>query len=271
MEKFETFRTMQIDYSGFVWKKDGSIYSVLARPHTIESETLPYPCDKMIFQRGTIFHITKTEHVVSLLKLKEDFVFDENGNFIEKKAGADITSNNPSRIFIRKLTHSGIEDIPISQASLINAESYTKIFTSILSDFKDTVIAPRHLVGPILFLLGQKITALKPVGALGSPKGSSIASWGLSKILTEDMSEKKRNFLKRVFGKGIMKGSKNTGRIIGRFVPYVGGVLTAADAIYSAYELGGEYGPMTMHLKRQREQFEYESVILRDLDQYIDE
>jgi len=271
METFEGFRIMRIAYTGFVWEKDGSVYSVISRSYTVERDTPPYPFDKIPVTRGTIFYETKTEHVVSLLKLKEDLVFDEKGVFIEKKMATDIASDNPSRIFIRKSTPSGIEDVPITEISLTNEESYIQLFTSILSDFKDIVITPRHLTGPILYLLGQPIKALKPVGTLGSRPGSSIASWGLSKILTKDMSKKKIDFLKNVFGNSVMKGSKNKGRIIGRFVPYAGWVLTAVDAISTGYELGREYGPMTMYLKRQRKKAQYESVILRDLDKYIDE
>lgn len=271
METFEGFRIMKIAYTGFVWEKDGSVYSVISRSYTEKRDTPSYPFDKMPVTRGTTFYETKTEHIVSLLELKEDLVFDEKGVFIEKKVSTDTTSANPSRIFIRKSTSSGIKDIPIAEASLVNEESYIQLFTSVLSDFKDIVITPRHLTGPILFLSGQRIKALKPVGALGSRKGSSIASWGLSKVFPKQISKETSRKLERILGEEIVKKSTNPGRIAGRAVPYVGWALTAADVIYSAYELGGEYGPMTMYLKNQRKKAHYESVILRDLDKYIDE
>ena len=267
METFEVFRMMRIAYTGFVWEKDGSVYSVLSRSYMEERDTPPYPFDKVPVTRGTVFYETKTEYVVSLLDLKEDLVFDEQGVFIEKKAVTDTISGNPSRIFIRKQTSSGINDVPITEVSLVNEESYVQLFTAILSDFKDVVITPRHLTGPILYLLGQPIKALKPVGALGTRKGSSIASWGLSKVFNKPISKQTSKNLEKVLGKQIVRRSLNPGRIAGRAVPFVGWGLTAADAIYTGYELGREYGPMTMYLKRKREKYQYESVILRDYDE----
>lgn len=72
-------------------------------------------------------------------------------------------------------------------------------------------------IGPSLILLGQPIKALKPVGALKSPPGSSIASKYLSKALPQKMSV-------RVMGTTVL------GRALGRLVPYVGWGLTINDA-----------------------------------------
>lgn len=74
-----------------------------------------------------------------------------------------------------------------------------------------------HLIGPTLIALGQPIKALKPVGALGSKGGSSIASKYLAKALPQKMGI-------RVMGTTVL------GRALGRLVPYVGWALTINDA-----------------------------------------
>jgi len=267
MEQFEGLQAIKIAYSGFVWDKDGSFYSVIARSYTIESNEPSYPFKALGITHDTIFYEVKTEYIVSLLELKEYLVFDQNGIFICKKEYSDTTSMDSNRIFIRQQTSSGFKDIPIAEASFSSNESYIRIFTAILSDFKDIIITPRHLTGPIMFFLGRPFKALKPVAALGSKKGSSIASWGLSKIFNKQISKQTSNKLERILGHEIVRKSTNPGRIAGRTVPYLGWALTAADVIYTSYELGREYGPMTMYLKRQREKGIYESVILRNYDE----
>ncbi len=74
-----------------------------------------------------------------------------------------------------------------------------------------------HLIGPTLIALGQPIKALKPVGALGSKAGSSIASKYLAKALPQKMGV-------RVMGTTVL------GRALGRLVPYAGWALTINDA-----------------------------------------
>ena len=73
------------------------------------------------------------------------------------------------------------------------------------------------LRGPALLLLGKRWNALKPVAALGSKKGSSIASYTLSKVLPQRMSF-------RLFNTTVL------GRMLGRAVPYAGWGLTIYDA-----------------------------------------
>ena len=73
-----------------------------------------------------------------------------------------------------------------------------------------------HFIGPVLIALGQPIRTLKPVGALGSKVGSSIASKYLSKALPQKMGVR-------------ILGTKVLGRALGRFVPYVGWGLTIYD------------------------------------------
>ncbi|MDD2793078.1 MAG: hypothetical protein PHD73_07860 [Sediminibacterium sp.] len=95
--------------------------------------------------------------------------------------------------------------------------------------------ANNHWVGPSLILLGQPLDFLKPVGALGSNRGSSIASWGLSKALPYSSTTLKKTtekVLTNVIGKKSAKklATKVVGRVLGRFVPFAGWGLTIKDA-----------------------------------------
>lgn len=95
-----------------------------------------------------------------------------------------------------------------------------------------------HFIGPLLILLGQPLKALKPVGALGSKPGSSIASYTLSKAFPQTFT--------KVLGKqtgtkiATSLGTNVIGRAAGRFVPYAGWVLTGWDV---GWYLGENYGP----------------------------
>jgi RHS repeat-associated protein len=93
----------------------------------------------------------------------------------------------------------------------------------------------KHIVGPALILSGRKIEALKPVGALGSPKGSSVASYTLSKVFPQRFTN--------VFGRRIgtkivdIAGTNVIGRFAGRLVPYAGWGLTTYDIYTTGTEL----------------------------------
>jgi len=97
-----------------------------------------------------------------------------------------------------------------------------------------------HLIGPSLILLGQPMKALKPVGALGSKPGSSLASYTLSKTFPQKFT--------KVLGKktgtkiATSVGTNVIGRAVGRFVPYAGWAITAWDV---GWYLGENYGPST--------------------------
>jgi RHS repeat-associated protein len=85
-----------------------------------------------------------------------------------------------------------------------------------------------------LILSGEPLTFLKPVGALGSSKGSSIASWTLSKVIPLESTVFKKTTVKvltKVVGKQVAKkvASKVVGRVLGRLVPGVGWVLFGKD------------------------------------------
>jgi hypothetical protein len=102
-----------------------------------------------------------------------------------------------------------------------------------------------HFIGPGLVLLGTPIRALKPVGALGSKPGSSIASYTLSKVFPQKFT----NVLGKQAGTKIATtvGTNTIGRAIGRFVPYVGWGLTTYDAVTTSFRLGQQYGPSTWY------------------------
>lgn len=92
-----------------------------------------------------------------------------------------------------------------------------------------------HWIGPSLIFLGEPLNFLKPVGALGSNRGSSIASWGLSKVIPYTSTPFKKatqKALTPVLGKIAAKkmATKVVGRFLGRLVPFVGWGLTAKDA-----------------------------------------
>ena len=99
--------------------------------------------------------------------------------------------------------------------------------------------------GPLLIGLGQPINYLKPVGAAGSQPGSSIASWGLNKLLPQSTtpakvfirkkilnvtgtSIAKRKIASKIAGKLFMNSS-TWGRFLGRGVPVVGTLWLGKD------------------------------------------
>jgi RHS repeat-associated protein len=100
-------------------------------------------------------------------------------------------------------------------------------------------------IGPALILLGQPINYLKPVGAAGSQPGSSIASWGLNKVLPQSTTPAKvaiRKKITKVIGtstakkkvaskiaRGLFMNSTTWGRFLGRGVPVVGTLWLAKD------------------------------------------
>ena len=116
-----------------------------------------------------------------------------------------------------------------------------------------------HLIGPILIGLGQPIKALKPIGALGSKPGSSIASYTLSKVFPQKFTD----ILGDKAGRKVAKyATSNTiGRALGRFVPGMGWILLGFDVITTSWELGAEYGPINNYLNSKKV---YKSVLLNE-------
>jgi len=97
--------------------------------------------------------------------------------------------------------------------------------------------SPEDFVGPSMILLGQPIKALKPVGALGSKPGSSIASYTLSKAIPLKFTKA----LGKNAGTKVATtlGTNTIGRAVGRGVPYAGWLLTSWSV---GRELGKRYG-----------------------------
>jgi RHS repeat-associated protein len=86
-----------------------------------------------------------------------------------------------------------------------------------------------HFIGPAMYLLGQPLEYLKPVGALSSKAGSSIASSFLSKAIPYKSPVIKQ--ITKVTAK--MVGEKAStavaGRALGRLVPFLGELLIVYD------------------------------------------
>ena len=147
-------------------------------------------------------------------------------------------------------------DIPVYQKNiLINEIDRFSSFAQ--NDYDNNLYSAgyndnwKHLVGPSLILLGQPIRALKPIGALGSKPGSSIASYTLSKAIPQRFT----NVFGKKIGTKIVKkvGTNTIGRAIGRFVPYVGWGMTIID---TSFNLGKQFGPSTWFGKNDYKWFE---------------
>ncbi|MCG8574785.1 MAG: hypothetical protein MI810_07870, partial [Flavobacteriales bacterium] len=89
----------------------------------------------------------------------------------------------------------------------------TNVGTPLTSLSSNLNVSP---VGPIMIGLGQPIKLLKPVGALGSKPGSSVASSLLRKAVPLKMPYP-------------ILGTRTLGGAVGRAVPVVGWGLTAMD------------------------------------------
>jgi len=100
-----------------------------------------------------------------------------------------------------------------------------------------------HWLGPGMILLGQPINYLKPVGALGSSPGSSVASYTLAKVFPQRIPALKR-VERRVIGVVSKKAAKKAGtavlgRFLGRLIPGIGYGITAYDVWDNKEVIGG--------------------------------
>jgi RHS repeat-associated protein len=117
--------------------------------------------------------------------------------------------------------------------------------------------------GPILIIAGERVDFLKPVGALGSPKGSSIASWTLSKVIPIKSTAFKKatqKILTPIVGKQLAKktASKVVGRVLGRLVPVGGWVLLGKDVVDNWSEIsaiGKDFAKDFIKMQRNPETF----------------
>ncbi|MFC7526264.1 hypothetical protein ACFQRK_20055 [Parapedobacter sp. GCM10030251] len=99
-----------------------------------------------------------------------------------------------------------------------------------------------HWLGPSMIALGEPIVFLKPVGALGSQPGSSIASYTLSKVFPQNipaLKQAERKVIGVVSKKAAKKaGTAVLGRFLGRMVPGVGWVITSYDILDNKEAVG---------------------------------
>lgn len=134
--------------------------------------------------------------------------YDENDDLSGKY---DLNSDGSINIGDETVAGTGFEELDIGAFSIFGSEQASENGSE-SSDFSAT--------GPVLLAAGQPIKSLKPIGAMGSKPGSSIASYGLSKILPQKMPW-------RLFG------TRGLGRAFGRAVPIFGQALLIYDAIKS--------------------------------------
>jgi RHS repeat-associated protein len=140
-----------------------------------------------------------------------------------------ITSEN-SAIHYNESPYAYVGNNPINFIDAFGMDTTKPVYKPLQPvNVTTTSKEPRSLpwVGPLLITLGQPINYLKPIGALGSKPGSSIASYTLSKVIPVTFT--------KVVGKKIgtkiatRVGTNVIGRFFGRLVPYVGWALTAKD------------------------------------------
>ncbi len=129
--------------------------------------------------------------------------------------------NNPTN-FIDPL---GLDTVPSKTLQTVTVTTTTKSSM------------PTWWIGPALIGLGQPINFLKPVGALGSKTGSSIASYTLSKAIPQTFTKVVGKKLGTTIATKV--GTNVIGRFLGRLVPYVGTALLLKDIknlLGAAYE-----------------------------------
>lgn len=152
-------------------------------------------------------------------------------SFNDDKLGFNINLEDYQADFSVSMRNKDSKDAYISRSNI------DELLAVSLENSNGIDVSASDLVGPSLILLGQPIKALKPVGALGSKPGSSIASYSLSKVLPARFTS--------IFGKNIgtkvatQLGTNTLGRALGRGVPYVGWMWTAWDV---GRILGENYG-----------------------------
>ncbi|PWG77934.1 Hint domain-containing protein, partial [Pararcticibacter amylolyticus] len=134
--------------------------------------------------------------------------------------------------WVKKVTVTSTKTTPVNS----NANSAGGINN--VSQNESTLSGWEHLVGPGLIGLGQPIRALKPIGALGSKPGSSIASYTLSKALPRTFTKTLGKELGTKVATRI--GTNVIGRALGRLVPWLGWGMTAYD-VYDNREAIGEF------------------------------
>lgn len=92
-----------------------------------------------------------------------------------------ITADN-SAIHYNSSLYSYVLNNPVAYVDLFGLDSTKVIHLSPVTVTAEGSGGVPHWLGPGMILLGQPINSLKPVAALGSKPGSSVASYTLSKI-----------------------------------------------------------------------------------------
>lgn len=136
--------------------------------------------------------------------------YDDNGDF---QGSYQLNSNGSVSSDGQVVAESGFEELRVEGLSIYGSTQASQN----ASDHSDL-----NLYGPTLIAAGQPIRSLKPIGALGSKPGSSLASYVLSKSLPWKSPVR-------------FMGTRVIGRSVGRFVPVVGWGLLLYDCIDQTY------------------------------------
>ncbi|WP_306786670.1 Hint domain-containing protein [Flavobacterium sp. SaA2.13] len=145
--------------------------------------------------------------------IKGEYLFEEGSmggydNDQNLQGSYQLNSDGSVSVEGKEVASSGFEEISFDDFS---------VFGSTEASQNGSHKSDMNMAGPVLLAAGQPIKALKPIGALGSSKGSSVASYVLSKALPQKLPFR-------------MMGSTVLGRGLGRLIPAVGMGLIIYEA-----------------------------------------
>ncbi len=107
------------------------------------------------------------------------------------------------------------------------SEAQVKVSDLTLGDF--------HPEGPGLAASGIRLNFLKPYGALGSQKGSSLASVAFEKLIPLKSSTRLWTPHLTKEGAMVFRQTLSIGRFVGRWTPYIGWGITAYDVTKNVF------------------------------------
>ena len=160
-----------------------------------------------------------------------------------------LVGNDELGIYYHYSRSTGSLTVPYTSISILLGERFGEEWNSTGGAGNGVVVGAGigvHFIGPVLLASGIKINALKPVGALGSKPGSSVASYTFSKVFPQTFTN---TLGKKAGTKVATRVATNViGRALGRFVPYFGVALTGWDI---GWYLGTNYGISTWSNKSE--------------------
>lgn len=148
LEEFKAYCGMKCQYNGYFWTPEGSLFRVECKKQPVVLSHPDYPNQNSFgYLSRDQFYTHRDTMKITLQEIgDEDVVYDEQGDFIEKKKN---TNDRKGEIYIRKYfsepkiiavykepTYRNYDDIPLKGARSkisLSPEVYSKIFTHILS------------------------------------------------------------------------------------------------------------------------------------------